>query len=43
MVSSFRVGITVVPFDDVLRHDVLTHNLQDFLVPGAILHSPFRV
>ena len=30
------VGITVVPLYDVLRHDVLTHNLQDFLIPGAI-------
>ena len=36
-------GITVVPFCDVLRHNILTHNLQDFLVPDAILHSQFHV
>ena len=29
-------GISVVPFCDVLRHGVLTHNLLDFLVLGAM-------
>ena len=38
MVTLGRGGITVVPFGDVLRHDVLTHNLKDFIGPDAILH-----
>ena len=43
VVSLFRVGITVVPFYDDWRHDVLTHNLQDFLVLDAISQSQFHV
>ena len=43
MVSLFCVGITVVPFYDVWRHDVLTHNLQIFLswMPFHIHDSMF--